>query len=245
VRQSIPESRGWRRESEKRERDSLTDRIVKRAIYIQAKGRVKWCDITAAMVDEKRNLILQKRNSGPRPKKTKKPFKGICSGCGKEFESKHKRARCSRECDLEYGRRESFRTNSEKKETKPRECKECGEVFIPEYGNKRRFFCSDECLKRSARRIRRHKERAKLRLVKVETVDPIRVFIRDGWRCQLCGKKLNRKHRGTYRHDAPELDHIVPLSRGGEHSYLNTQCACRKCNAEKKGEIRGRLRLFG
>lgn len=72
-----------------------------------------------------------------------------------------------------------------------------------------------------------------------------KVFQRDGWRCQLCGKKLNPKHRGTYKDDAPELDHIIPWAAGGEHSYRNTQLACRKCNEEKGSEEMGQLRLFG
>jgi 5-methylcytosine-specific restriction endonuclease McrA len=29
------------------------------------------------------------------------------------------------------------------------------------------------------------------------------------------------------------IDHIIPLSRGGEHSFENTTCCCRKCNEEK------------
>jgi 5-methylcytosine-specific restriction endonuclease McrA len=35
------------------------------------------------------------------------------------------------------------------------------------------------------------------------------------------------------------------LSVGGEHSYLNTQCACRQCNQEKGNRGGGQLRLFG
>jgi 5-methylcytosine-specific restriction endonuclease McrA len=78
-----------------------------------------------------------------------------------------------------------------------------------------------------------------------EKFKAITVLLRDGWRCQLCGKKLNPKHRGTYRDDAPELDHVTPLSKGGEHSKRNTQCACRKCNLSKSNKALGQLRLFG
>lgn len=35
-------------------------------------------------------------------------------------------------------------------------------------------------------------------------------------------------------HDrAVTLDHIVPVSRGGEHKHVNTVAACRKCNITK------------
>jgi 5-methylcytosine-specific restriction endonuclease McrA len=38
---------------------------------------------------------------------------------------------------------------------------------------------------------------------------------------------------GTCDRNAPELDHIVPVSRGGLHTYENTQCLCRSCNGWK------------
>ncbi len=47
---------------------------------------------------------------------------------------------------------------------------------------------------------------------------------------------------------AGTIDHIIPLSQGGEHSYKNTQLACFECNC-KKGDrgIPGgeQLRTFG
>lgn len=124
-------------------------------------------------------------------------------------------------------------------------CRECNARFSPSYGEKNRVFCSPACLSRSSNRVRRHKERARLRLVTVETVDPNTVFERDGWRCQFCKVKTPRKLRGTYEPNAPELDHIIPLSCGGEHSYRNTQCLCRSCNADKSNNPLGQLRLFG
>ena len=72
-----------------------------------------------------------------------------------------------------------------------------------------------------------------MKAASVENVDPIKVFERDKWKCQICGVKTPRKLRGTINDRAPELDHIMPLSRGGAHSYMNTQCLCRKCNAAK------------
>lgn len=32
---------------------------------------------------------------------------------------------------------------------------------------------------------------------------------------------------------APELDHVMPLSKGGTHSMDNVQLLCRKCNQRK------------
>lgn len=35
------------------------------------------------------------------------------------------------------------------------------------------------------------------------------------------------------KHDKAVLDHIVPISKGGPHTYSNTQCLCRDCNLKK------------
>jgi len=48
------------------------------------------------------------------------------------------------------------------------------------------------------------------------------VFARDGHRCQYC-------HRA-----AENIDHVVPRSRGGEHSWENVVASCRSCNARKE-----------
>jgi 5-methylcytosine-specific restriction endonuclease McrA len=48
------------------------------------------------------------------------------------------------------------------------------------------------------------------------------VFARDDHRCQYCGG------------NADSIDHIVPRSRGGGHSWDNVAAACRACNLSKR-----------
>ena len=178
-----------------------------------------------------------------------------CGICGKLFLSRHGHTRCSKECDCIYWikyNRIWYRKNVEQICAKGREeyepktkielpCKQCGNTFMGNQGNS---YCSKVC-RQAAKQGRKEKRRAEKAGVFYEPVNPLKVFKRDGWRCQLCGKKLNPKHRGTYRDDAPELDHIIPWAQGGEHSYRNTQLACRKCNGEKGAQEIGQLRLFG
>lgn len=71
------------------------------------------------------------------------------------------------------------------------------------------------------------------RATAVESVNPYKVFDRDGWKCRCCGIDTPLEKRGSYAPDAPELDHIRPLSKGGGHTYKNTQLLCRQCNADK------------
>ncbi len=47
------------------------------------------------------------------------------------------------------------------------------------------------------------------------------VFARDEHRCQYCGGK------------AENLDHVLPRSRGGDHTWENVVAACRPCNTRK------------
>lgn len=48
------------------------------------------------------------------------------------------------------------------------------------------------------------------------------VFLRDGGRCQYCGSP------------AEDVDHVLPRSRGGGHTWENVVAACRRCNATKQ-----------
>jgi 5-methylcytosine-specific restriction endonuclease McrA len=47
------------------------------------------------------------------------------------------------------------------------------------------------------------------------------VFTRDHHTCQYCGGR------------AENLDHVVPRSRGGSHTWENVVAACRACNTRK------------
>lgn len=59
----------------------------------------------------------------------------------------------------------------------------------------------------------------------VEEVDPLVVFERDSGVCGICQEKID----GDFH-----VDHIIPLSKGGEHSYANVQAAHPRCNCIKK-----------
>ena len=51
------------------------------------------------------------------------------------------------------------------------------------------------------------------------------IFHRDKNRCQYCG--------GIFRQRDLNLDHVVPLSRGGKSTWDNVVCACVPCNTRK------------
>ncbi len=51
------------------------------------------------------------------------------------------------------------------------------------------------------------------------------IFYRDRCRCQYCGDVFPQRQLN--------LDHVVPLSRGGASSWANVVCACIACNTRK------------
>lgn len=76
------------------------------------------------------------------------------------------------------------------------------------------------------------RKRARKARVPNEVVEPVRVFARDGWICQICGQPVDRSV-GFPHPASPSVDHIVPLSRGGPHVYANVQTSHLRCNLRK------------
>ncbi|BAZ52762.1 hypothetical protein NIES4103_54270 [Nostoc sp. NIES-4103] len=57
---------------------------------------------------------------------------------------------------------------------------------------------------------------------KVPAVNRREVLKRDNHTCQYCGSSKNLT-----------LDHVIPRSKGGQHSWDNVVTACEKCNSTK------------
>lgn len=159
-----------------------------------------------------------------------------CMVCGVDCRG----ARCSRKCELEHGRNQAKLANESlhRQDAKVNECIECNALYCPLYGYSNTTLCAPcaDGRKRAHRSASKVLRKIMQRAAKLETVDPYKVFDRDGWHCRICGVATPKSKRGSYDDDAPELDHIRPLSKRGEHSYRNTQCACRKCNGDKSDE---------
>jgi 5-methylcytosine-specific restriction endonuclease McrA len=60
------------------------------------------------------------------------------------------------------------------------------------------------------------------RLWKVPPVNRREVLRRDHYSCQYCGSTKNLT-----------LDHVIPRSKGGKHSWDNVVIACERCNSRK------------
>lgn len=90
-------------------------------------------------------------------------------------------------------------------------CKNCGRVF-DDLNFKLCPYCGGELATRYGRQPIPRKLRHK-------------VFKRDGYRCRECGASKDET--------SLEIDHIVPVARGGTNDINNLQTLCRVCNRMK------------
>ena len=61
------------------------------------------------------------------------------------------------------------------------------------------------------------------------------IFARDSHRCQYCGRHFPVSKLS--------LDHVVPRRSGGQNTWENMVCACRKCNVKKGGRTPSQARM--
>lgn len=117
-------------------------------------------------------------------------------------------------------------------------CRECDAIVEPDYGDKRRVYCSDECHGRWQRRqgkrrgLSYHRRRAAERIKRLRP----RLLARYDGRCGICGRAIDltlpSPHPGSLT-----IDHIHPLSAGGSDDEANLWPAHRLCNEEKGDEV--------
>lgn len=75
--------------------------------------------------------------------------------------------------------------------------------------------------------------RARLIAATVEPVDYEQIWRRDRGRCHICKEPVRRS--------LAHFDHVIPLSKGGEHSETNIAVAHGRCNVRKNAFV---LTLF-
>lgn len=179
----------------------------------------------------------------PKPRRQYTPkqvMRAICGNqaCGVEFVQTLERQRfCQPKCANTVNNRKG---NARRRNSEARECRHCRKSYTPEYGSLRTYYCTLDC-RRKAINLRTggntHRRRARKFGVSYSPVNRRKVFERDGWKCYLCGCDTPMEMSGAREDNSPELDHVVPMSRGGAHSYENTRCSCRACNLAKSDKL--------
>ena len=179
--------------------------------------------------------------------KHKKPLWEATCTCGNRVVVAHRQAEsCGcllRERIVEVNRgpksEEHCRRISEAKTAKTtwHVCPHCGDKF---FGTKTQRFC---CLQhgrlfRDDYYGRRALHYTRQTGAKYVAVDFWQVYERDGGMCQACKEPCPKEFRGDAKAKrAPQLGHIIPLSRGGDHTYDNVQLECATCNNRKSNSL--------
>lgn len=169
-----------------------------------------------------------------------------CGVCSTTFKVNSNSKTCSPECRKKFMAMRLL----EKKQANfgpPRTCRQCTKVFTwnTEFWID---YCSRACrseAKAETKKRHGHNRRAKRAKVTIEQFSPTYILKRDKYICQACGAKTKPEKKSTHPL-YPNVDHIVPLSMGGEHSKKNCRCVCASCNSKKgNGVLNDQLLLFG
>lgn len=202
---------------------------------------VKFCSRDCSFANLKANATGGKR-------KPKPPKAAICRMCGKGFTTGNCSMCCSKQCQKRW----ASASSTYKRLTPIRDtCLHCkGPMNKTRYI---RLYCSRQCTKRAANKIKRTTDRIRGRIDQQrrresqrgqERFHPNEIFDRDNWRCHICGKRV-AKGKAVPDFKAPVMDHIVPICRGGEHSRQNVRCAHFICNSKRRDVEPAQQLLFG
>lgn len=126
----------------------------------------------------------------------------------------------------------------EKEAQKIHPCPVCGEITT------RKKYCSVECSRKAANAMHEAKRRARVESALVDKdITLEKLYKRDHGICYLCGEKCDWEDKeerdGTIicGDRYPSVEHVIPLSKGGEHSWENVRLAHRICNIRKRDRV--------
>jgi len=175
-------------------------------------------------------------------------LKGACSECGKPVQvsptsAPPDRRRC-RDCQRARP----------KKRLDPRVCELCECTYVPKYRSERRDrpqpqrWCSKSCttawrmgarppydpsdLAGLERKARLSRIRTRRRAETWDGVTDAEIMERDRWRCGICRKAIGKSFRWPDPR-SKSIDHIVPLSEGGDDAAGNKRAAHLGCNCAR------------
>jgi 5-methylcytosine-specific restriction endonuclease McrA len=123
------------------------------------------------------------------------------------------------------------------------QCRVCGYIFQypSEYGEVR--YCSANCrvlaepptspVEYKGCTSSKYYTKARRKAIREgDKIDALVVFENCGWRCGICFREVDKNLCNPHPESA-SLDHIVPLSLGGEHRWYNVRLAHLGCNMAK------------
>lgn len=167
---------------------------------------------------------------------------GACTGCGGTVISvlgQKRRRWCSGGCRSSWNHRRMMAERPIACRVYFGRCPECDVPWCSPTGSTK--YCSVACrtVYLNRRRLanggtRKYVERRRVRKNQApsEKIERLVVGERDGWVCWLCEELVDP----ALSYPDPKslsVDHVVPLSRGGSHTYANVRAAHLDCNVKR------------
>ena len=164
-------------------------------------------------------------------------FDRACEICQTQFTTgKKTQVTCSRPCSYERIKRLSTQRWQEEKLSKPafkvETCKWCNEEMQIPSDFKGVIKYHAECKKPARQSQYRIKSVRRQGVKKGATISHDQVAERDGYKCYLCNELVDMSLSRTSRFGAT-LDHVMPLSKGGQDTMDNVKLTHWICNILK------------
>lgn len=123
-------------------------------------------------------------------------------------------------------------------------CECCGGVYMKKHRNSK--YCSIECVNRVNNAVQKDRRVQRIAAKKRDPITLERLFEKEKGICYLCGGVCDRnaftvREDGTFIafNEYPSIDHVIPISRGGTHTWDNVRLAHRLCNTLKGTNVAG------
>ena len=133
---------------------------------------------------------------------------------------------------IQEGKRRYYQVNKEKIYILTRNWKKANKAKESEYHKKWKRNNKDTVLAGDMRRRARRRNAPV-----IENVSRMAVYERDNGICYLCDKPVALEDL--------HIDHVIPLSRNGEHSYRNMKTAHAECNLRKGTKLPTEMEVCG
>lgn len=136
-----------------------------------------------------------------------------------------------------------------------KKCRTCGiEFFRPRSAVNKISFCSQYCRvnnetviskrdREAAFKESRKREftkwlgkRRHSKMLSGHKIDPYIVYDLFKWVCIVCDQSISKDHPENHP-ESVSLEHVIPLSKGGTHTWFNVGPAHTRCNAQKNDII--------
>ena len=180
-----------------------------------------------------------------------------CKGCGTTIERSFTSIRCKKSdpcpvCEENKRAKEKEERQRAKEEARQQKALEAAQRFAERLhpccvcGNPttNKKYCSKPCSNKAANHRHELLRRAKIANVLVDSdIEIHELFKRDKGVCHICGGLCNWNDKETKGNaiicgeSYPSVDHVIPLAKGGLHSWDNVRLAHRRCNYLKSDRL--------